>query len=259
MSATVIIPTTGAPELRKAVDSVIKQTHKDTVCYVVIDGEQNYGKTSSVLRDIWSHPKLKVASLPINVGANGFYGHRVYASFSHLVNTDYVLYLDQDNWFDPNHVQSCIDLIEANGLQWCHSLRKIADKDGNYICNDDCESLGKYKMVNSDYNHCDTNTYCLPKITAIQCASAWHGGWGQDRVFLKAISKFFPKFDGTGQYTVNYRIGGNDGSVRKEFFEHNNAIMNKQYNGEFPWRKENLKTSSSAASQDIITISSNLG
>ena len=90
MSATVIIPTTGSPELKQAVESVLKQTY-DTTCYVVIDGEENYGKVSNELREVWSNPKLKVASLPINVGAKGFYGHRVYAAFTHLVNSDYVL------------------------------------------------------------------------------------------------------------------------------------------------------------------------
>ena len=75
-------------------------------------------------------------------------------------------------------------------------------------------------------------------MTAVQCSSAWHGGWGQDRVFLKAIAKFFPKSDCTGEYTVNYRVGGNDGSVRKEFFEYGNEVMNKKYNGVFPWRKK---------------------
>ena len=104
MSATVIIPTTGSPELKQAVDSVLKQTYKDTTCYVVIDGEENYGKVSHALREIWSHPQLKIASLPLNVGAKGFYGHRVYAAFTHLVNSDYVLYLDQDNWFGDSQI-----------------------------------------------------------------------------------------------------------------------------------------------------------
>ena len=156
----------------------------DTTCYVVIDGEENYGKVSNVLRDIWSHPKLKVASLPINVGAKGFYGHRVYAAFTHLVNTDYVMYLDQDNWLGSTHVQQCVDTIEKRGLDWCYSLRQVHDKQGNFVCFDDCESLGKWQTYHG-MNHIDTNSYCLKTSVAIQLASAWHGGWGQDRVFLK--------------------------------------------------------------------------
>jgi methyl coenzyme M reductase alpha subunit len=68
-------------------------------------------------------------------------------------------------------------------------------------------------------------------------AQAWHGGWGQDRVWFNALSKHFPKFDTTGKYTVNYRVGGNEGSVKKEFFDYGNSIMKQRYNGEFPWQK----------------------
>ena len=237
MSATVIIPTTGAPELRKAVESVLKQTHKDTTCYVVIDGEQNYGKVTNALRHIWSHPQLKVASLPINVSANGFYGHRVYASFSHLVNTKYILYLDQDNWFDEDHIETCIKTIESKNLHWCYSLRKIYNGE-EFICNDDCESLGKYESYQPGVYHCDTNSYCVLTDAAASISAAWHGGWGQDRIFYGVLQRNVPNFDCTGKYTVNYRLGGNEGSVRKEFFLNGNKIMNEKYNGVFPWQQK---------------------
>ena len=233
MSATVIIPTTGARELKKAIESVLDQTY-ETVCYVVIDGEENYGKTSWQLAEYGG--RVKYASLPINVGANGFYGHRVYAAFTHLVNTDYVLYLDQDNWLEPNHVMSCVKTIEDIGVDWSYSLRNIYEGD-KFICHDDCESLGKWKTYHG-INHVDTNTYCLKTDIAIKLASAWHGGWGQDRVFLGAISQYFPKFECSGEYTVNYRVAGNAGSVTTEFFKNGNAVMNEKYNGKFPWRKE---------------------
>ena len=48
MSATVIIPTTGSPEVKTAVESVLNQSHP-TECYVVIDGDENMDKTLEVL------------------------------------------------------------------------------------------------------------------------------------------------------------------------------------------------------------------
>mgnify|MGYP003335963266 FL=1 len=80
MSVTVIIPTTGTPELKKAVQSVLDQTYKDVTCYVVVDGEQNYKKAFDEMDDFTGAmvDKVKIAYLPINVGANGFYGHRIY-------------------------------------------------------------------------------------------------------------------------------------------------------------------------------------
>ena len=88
MSATVIIPTTGSKDVLKAVESVLNQTYEDTTCYVVIDGEEHRGKAKVITDECAGNPNLKVAYLPINVGANGFYGHRVYAAFTHLVNSN---------------------------------------------------------------------------------------------------------------------------------------------------------------------------
>ena len=235
MSATVILPTTGVPELKSAVQSVLEQTY-ETKCYVVADGVKYHSKTRLITDDFLSRKNLERCYLPINVGANGFYGHRTYAAFTHLVDTKYVLYLDQDCWLDPDHVQNCIDTIEKNNLDWSYSLRKICDKDGNYITNDDCESLGKWQSYHG-INHIDTNCYCLKTEIAIKLAQVWHGGWGQDRVWLQALSQYFPNFDCTGKYTVNYRVDGNPGSVNADFFRNGNKIMNEKYNGAFPWQK----------------------
>jgi len=237
MTATVIIPTTGATEVRSAIESVLNQTY-DTICYVVCDGNKFKSKTKVILDDYLGNKNLRVCYLPENVGANGFYGHRVYASFTHLVNTEYVMYLDQDNWLEKTHVQSCIDTIIDKKLQWCHSLRNIYDKQSNFVCEDNCESLGKWLAWTNTY-HIDTNTYFLKREIAIKLASAWHGGWGQDRVFLQVINQYFPQtYSCTGEYTVNYRVDGGEGSVNKEFFIKGNEFMIDKYNGEFPWKKK---------------------
>jgi glycosyltransferase involved in cell wall biosynthesis len=237
MSATVIIPTTGSPVVVDAIKSVLNQTYKDTQCYVVIDGDEHLNDTMDIIGNLIEDDRLHVCALPINVGAKGFYGHRVYAAFTHLVNTDYVLYLDQDNWLYQNHVKDCVDLIQSKNLDWCYSLRQIHKKDGTFICFDDCESLGKWQTYHG-VNHIDTNSYCLKTSVAIKLAQAWHGGWGQDRVFLGAVSQHFPKWDCTGNYTVHYRVDGGQGSVTSDFFENGNKVMFEKYNGVYPWRKK---------------------
>jgi Glycosyl transferase family 2 len=235
MTATVIIPTTGSSELRKAIESVLEQKYP-TTCYVVCDGVDNYGKVKVITDEYLGTNNLKISYLPINVGAKGFYGHRIYAAFTHLIDTEYVLYLDQDNWFDNDHVSTCINTIKEKNLHWSYSLRKVYDKEGNYVCNDDCESLGKWQTYHG-VNHVDTNSYCIKTEIAVKLASVWHGGWGQDRVFLGTIAHHFNNYDCTGEYTVNYRVDGGAGSVNKEFFINGNKIMNDKYKGEFPWRK----------------------
>ena len=237
MSATVIIPTTGSPQLKDAIASVLRQTYT-TKCYVVADGVQAHSRVRIISDDFLERKNLERCFLPINVGANGYYGHRIYAAFTHLIDTDYVLYLDQDCWLEPDHVEQCIKTIEENNLDWSYSLRKIADSEGNYICNDDCESLGKWPVFSGDYNHIDTNCYCIKTEVAIKLAQVWHGGWGQDRIFLSALSQYFKNYDCTGKYSVIYRVGGNEGSVKPEFFKHGNEVMKQRYNGVYPWRKE---------------------
>lgn len=239
MTATVIIPTTGAEVLAQAIQSVFSQTYKSDV-YLVIDGPQFWQATYSLLErnGFLGHPQLKVCLLPENVGANGFYGHRVYAAFSHLINTDYVLFLDQDCWFNDNHVQSAIEAIETNNADWSYTLRNICGVEGEFLCRDNSESLGPQFHPVFEKGHVDTNCYCLKASTAIQMASVWHGQWGQDRVFMQSIFQHFPNCAGTGRFTLNYRLGGNEGSAPLAFFEQANSVVEAHFNGHYPWTVE---------------------
>lgn len=234
MSATVIIPTTGNREVKKAIESVLAQSYP-TDCYLICDGNEYYGKFKVIADEYMGNEHFKTCLLPTNVGSNGFYGHRIYAAFSHLVNTDYVLFLDQDNWLEPNHVQECVSTISENDLEWCYSLRNIYENE-SFICQDNCESLGKWQTYHGQ-NHIDTNCYCIKTEIAQKIASVWHGKWGQDRIYFYFLANNFKKFDCSGKYTVNYRVAGNSGSVTKEFFENGNKIMNERYDGVFPWTK----------------------
>ncbi len=229
---SVIIPTTGSDQLHRAISSVVSQTF-ETQCYVVADGPDAHSNSLKVCNNFSNDVKLCL--LPENVGANGFYGHRIYAAFTHLVNTDYIIYLDQDNFFNNDHVKTCIETIEKNNLDWCYSLRNIYNP--GYVCQDNCESLGKWQSFNG-YNLIDTNCYCIKKDIAIRVASAWHGGWGQDRIFFQVISQHFTKYDCTRKHTVNYSLGGKTNGTNDQFFLYGNDKMDIFYKGDFPWLRE---------------------
>ena len=236
-SAVVIIPTTGKDTLLKSVTSALLQDYENVKVLVVIDGNEFAGKVGDVLpTSVLNSSKLEIVLLPTNVGKDGWYGHRIYSAFSLLVDQDYVLYLDEDNFIDKNHVSSMVSLIEENNLDWCHSLRKIVDENGSYIMNDDCESLGGYRPY-TNYNHVDTSCYCLTLDTARRFSGAIFGKYGADRQFYNVLSEHTPNFNTTGLYTLNYRLGGNVNSVQREFFERGNNFVGTMYEGEFPWRK----------------------
>jgi glycosyltransferase involved in cell wall biosynthesis len=222
-SAVVIVPTTGAPDLDGCLDSILTQTYPATGVYLVCDGPQYLPPVAGILRR-FDAARIRLLVLPENVGAKGFYGHRIYAAATHLVSEDYILYLDQDNWFERGHVASMIELIETRGLQWAHSLRRICAQSGEFLVNDECESLGRLAAW-TGVHHVDTNVYCLRREIAVGAANAWHGGWGQDRIFYKALDSHFPKYECTGEYSVNYRLGGNPGAVTLEFLIRGNVAM----------------------------------
>ena len=235
-TATIVIAATGAPVLEQAIRSALAQDHADTSVWVVIDGPEFEDACQAIISK-FIDGRIKVLQLPENTGGGGFYGHRIYAAVGHLVNTDYVLLLDQDNHMDPNHVSTLIAVIEKHGWQWAHSLRKICDRDGTYLCLDDCESLGRWPIYLGEGHHLvDTSCYCIRREVFAQISAAWHWGWGGDRRFLGAISQHFPSWGTSGVYTLNYRLDGNPNSVNREFFDNGNAAMYGKYNGSYPWR-----------------------
>jgi hypothetical protein len=75
MRVTVITPTTGKKSLEKAMKSVADQTVL-TGHYIVMDGPEAINESISNQVEFPSNPLLRTISLPENVGANNWYGHR---------------------------------------------------------------------------------------------------------------------------------------------------------------------------------------
>lgn len=231
--ATIVIPTTGSPHLDRTINSARNQSDAD--CWVVVDGPE-YSVAARKISDQYSD--VKVIQLPENTGGDGFYGHRIYAAIGFLINSDYVLYLDQDNWYDDDHVETMIKCIEKNSYDWCYSLRKIYDKNENYITDDNCESLGKWPAwVNQQVHLVDTSCYCIKRDVITKLSGAWYNKWGGDRIFYANLAHYFPNFGCTSKPTLNYRLDGNPGSVTADFFAQGNAVMQSRYPNGFPWRQ----------------------
>ena len=224
----VITPTTGKDTVIQAIESVNNQTIP-TEHLLVIDG----AKASYDLADMdYDWTKTLAMQLPENVGADGWYGHRVYAAMPLMVNADYILFLDEDNWFEPNHVETMLNKIKSKDLMWAYSLRRICDERGEYVCDDDCESLGRYPtFYDHTINFVDTNCYCFRREFLVTVAHHFYGGWGADRPFYKATSAALPSFGCTGEATVNYRAPER---LLKMFIE-GNKLMKDAYKP-LPWR-----------------------
>ena len=234
MKVAVVTPTIASDLLEQCVSSVDNQTYKNLTHYIFIDGCQYEPKAREILV---GSSKTRVVELEENVG-KGWYGHRVYAACSFLVNADIICYLDEDNWYEPNHVEELVKAIET-GAQWAYSLRKIYDKHGNYICDDNCESLGKWPIFfNDDAFHIDTSSFAIRRDVAVNIGHAWYGQWGADRQFFSNLKKFFPNFECTGKHSMCYRLDGNANSVTKDFFENGNKHTKEKYQSNYPWHQK---------------------
>lgn len=234
---TVITPTTGAATLRQTLDSVKAQTYKNIQHLVVVDGD--YPDARRTLQD---YDNLDVVNLPYATGKDQYNGHRIYGAMTFVAKGDFLCFLDEDNWYEENHIQSLVDVLEK-GNAWAYSLRKIVNQEGEYVCNDDCESLGKWLSVINDM-FIDLNCFLIPKRAALQFAPAWYRRARHpqeqpevDRVLSMFMLRGQDKFDTTGQYSVNYRVASRADSVQAAFFIQGNAQMMLKYDGDFPWQK----------------------
>jgi glycosyltransferase involved in cell wall biosynthesis len=233
---TVITPTVGSPKIKDAIESVQKQTYK---CkhLLVVDGP-NYAERVCDIKTT----DVSCLFLTENTGKTGgdFYGHRIYAALPHLINSDYILFLDEDNWYEPDHVASLIETIEKRNLDFSYSLRKIFSPDKKYLCDDNCESLGKWPIFMSRSSPhgpqflIDTSSFCFTQRFIQKTCHNWHHGWGGDRHFLYSV-KDHAKYDTNGKHTLCYRLDGNPNSVTEQFFIEGNKTQEAYYGGRYPW------------------------
>ena len=50
--------------------------------------------------------------LPYSTGKDRFNGHRIYGAGTYLSKGDFLIFLDDDNSLEPNHVEECVKTIQ---------------------------------------------------------------------------------------------------------------------------------------------------
>jgi hypothetical protein len=209
---TILTPTIGSEQLTRCVNSVAMQIVTDDFHIrhvVVIDGWthsqkvfEQYDLSPRILGDY----NLEVYSIPDNTGKNKWNGHRIYAHYSQLIDCDYLALLDEDNDINQNHIASLLPIAKQHG--YAYSLRKLYDKQGNYLGIDNFESTGKPNKFN--YTLIDTSCWMLRR-DHIYHLFHFDWQWLGDRIFTKHMQSI--KHDLTvacsGQATVNYYVPDN--------------------------------------------------
>ena len=203
-NALVITPTIGNRTLVDTVLSVQSQT-VDTEHLIVVDGPQYL---DDVLQDLDKIDKsnINILTLPYNTGKDNFWGHRIIAGMSQLVNHDYIFLLDDDDWYSNNHIETMVDTMKSGKLHWAYALRKIWTFDQSKWIHDYCVSIGDTCNLVSDKTQVvATSSYGFTNDFFAETGHDWYGGHGADQRFYREVAKEY-EYNCTNLYTVNYRL-----------------------------------------------------
>jgi hypothetical protein len=137
------------------------------------------------------------------------YGGAPTTILSSAANSRYVTYLDDDNWYAPDHLATMLAAVA--GKAWAFSLRHFVDAEsGDPLCPDAWESLGPGRGVyaSAQGGFVDTNCYCLDKLACNDVFPEWAmtrfaGGTGGDRQVLEKLRG--RPFGTNGAHTLFYR------------------------------------------------------
>ena len=221
LSVAVVTSTQGRSTITKAIQSVQDQTRKATH-YVFIHGAEYSDKTIPHLAD-----DTVAVHLPRANGGGGYGMAPVFALAPFAITEDVICYLDDDNWYEPDHIESLVEMIEKHDLGWAYSYRKIVDNEGSFICEDNCESLGM--QLNSDNQYLvDNSCYVVRTNVARRHSHAWYVPVISDRSFQHELMRAGLSVGTTGKHSVNYRLSKDGtGGMTAEKFINNNEWMKK--------------------------------
>jgi len=241
---TVITPTTGSDHLERCIRSVQAQNVPNIEHMIVIDGPEFYDRSMNIINKFSNKRPIHVVKLPYNVGSNGWNGHRVYGSMPHICISDLISYMDDDNWYDQDHLYNLLNKLSKEDLDAAHSLRAIYNQEGTeFITNDNCESLGVFhhSILSENEKFIDTSCYLMKKNVAISVGPFWNkpfrpkGMTEPDRDVANVIMNNF-KVGGVGKYTVSYPVANTERSVKGDFFLQGNKAMSQLIGTDmFPW------------------------
>ncbi len=217
--AAVVVPTVLRPELERAVTSVYEQLFAGRIQVLVgvdrPDGDRAVLEALERARP--DYCALTVVDLGYSTARlnGGLYtatdGGVLRAILSLAANSRHVTYLDDDNWWEPDHLASLRDAIGDRA--WAYSLRVLVDEETlEPVCVDRWHSVGPDRGTFKEElgGFCDPNTLMIDKLRChdgltLWCQAAKGVRTDADRRFFGYLSTTFDG-TGTGRATVNYLI-----------------------------------------------------
>ena len=181
--------------LQKCHQSVLSQALDvdiDIDHFFIADGHPN---------DVVASWPIKHVVLPVAHADNGNTPRAIGSVLARVEGYEYIAYLDADNWFHPNHIQSLLNLRMASGADVCTSFRTIHTLDS--------VELNIQEKSELELKHVDTSCLMLHR-NAFEAVDMWLQIPKQlapvcDRVFLKGLMHKRFKILSTRMKTVAFR------------------------------------------------------
>lgn len=238
---SVITSTIGRKDLRQCILSVQSQTIP-AEHFVFVNGREFEKPARAILAEF---PKVHAFYLPFGTGNYGVGCSMadVFAAAPYLTTSKWIAFLDDDNFYDPNHIETLMTMSERHSLDWAYSLRRLVDANGSNLCDDNWDSLGHFPCAFNDEEHIvDNSCYFVKRELAVKCGRAWTAlPYVADRCFFMALDHLNLKAGCTGLSSVNYRVG--NGVKMDPLDPRAEALtraMLKKFHGNFPWRRETI-------------------
>ena len=219
----VVIPTVLRPDLARAVRSVYDQDFAGRVQILVgIDEIQGDPALLEALAQdcpahmdfSWLDPGYSTSSRHGGLYPNHFSG-ALRTILTYLANSRRVAYLDDDNWWAPDHLSTLVQAID--GADWAYSQRLFVEAaTGEPICVDQWESVGPGAGVFLEKfgGFVDPSSLMVDKIACHDVAPFWslahfEDGSGEDRLVFGMLNQHF-RGRPSGRATSYYVTGPAD-------------------------------------------------
>ncbi len=218
VDVAVVIQTIMRDTLMQAVRSVFEQTFAGTI-QILIGIDRGLGRPQWIDQLIAECPDRMVITI-LDLGYStaekyggiysSNYGGALRSILSYAANSRYVAYLDDDDWFAPEHIESLVNII--GDQKWAWSGRWFVDHNtSDILCRDTWESVGPKAGVYAHTFGGFVGPSCL-LVDKLACHSVFpewcfgippHGN-AEDRRFLAALVKISPGAQ-SRQFTSYYR------------------------------------------------------
>ena len=226
VDASVVIITVGRDSLLRAVRSVFHQTHSGILQILIGVDAELFQPVVPLIEKLIQESPVNIFITPIHMGYStsvrhggvhtSHFGGSLRTALSFLAASQYVTYLDDDDWYEPNHIESLLKAID--GHPWAFTLSNYADSNTNAILGvDTIESVGPGRGVFQEKfgGFVRPSALMLDKIKLSHLLHLWSispfpTGDGEDRLIFMQLLKYMD-YGETRIPTVNCALDPHDG------------------------------------------------